>query len=61
MADEISIRRPALPGMEIAYAWLVQTKDGNTIIWHNGGTNGYRTYMGFDPKGFCPFGPRSIQ
>ena len=38
------------PDMEIAYAWHVQTKDGNSIIWHNGGTGGYRTYMGYDPK-----------
>jgi len=36
--------------MEIAYAWHVQTKDGNSIIWHNGGTGGYRTSMGYDPK-----------
>jgi D-alanyl-D-alanine-carboxypeptidase/D-alanyl-D-alanine-endopeptidase len=51
MADEVSIRRPTgLPNMEIAYAWHVQTKDGRSIIWHNGGTGGYRTYMGFDPK-----------
>jgi serine-type D-Ala-D-Ala carboxypeptidase/endopeptidase len=51
MADEISIRRPAgAPDMQIAYNWLIQTKDGNSIIWHNGGTGGYRTYMGFDPK-----------
>jgi hypothetical protein len=51
MADEISIRRPTgQPGMEIAYNWLVQTKDGNSIIWHNGGTGGYSSYMGFDPK-----------
>jgi hypothetical protein len=50
MADEISIRRPAGANMQIAYNWLIQTKDGNSIIWHNGGTGGYRTYMGFDPK-----------
>lgn len=50
MADEVSIRKPAGPAMEIAYAWHVQTKDGSSIIWHNGGTGGYRTYMGFDPK-----------
>jgi len=36
--------------MQIAYAWRIQTKDGNSIIWHSGGTGGYRTYMGFDPK-----------
>jgi serine-type D-Ala-D-Ala carboxypeptidase/endopeptidase len=51
MAEEISIRRPAgSPDMQIAYAWHIQSKDGNSIIWHNGGTGGYRTYMGFDPK-----------
>jgi hypothetical protein len=36
--------------MEIAYGWHVLTKDGKSIIWHNGGTGGYRTYMGYDPK-----------
>jgi CubicO group peptidase (beta-lactamase class C family) len=50
MADEVSIRRPVGGDMEIAYAWHVQSKDGSQIIWHNGGTGGYRTYMGFDPK-----------
>jgi D-alanyl-D-alanine-carboxypeptidase/D-alanyl-D-alanine-endopeptidase len=51
MAEEISIRRPAgPPDMQIAYNWFIQTKNGNSIIWHNGGTGGYRTYMGFDPK-----------
>jgi D-alanyl-D-alanine-carboxypeptidase/D-alanyl-D-alanine-endopeptidase len=51
MAAEVSIRRPAgSPDMQIAYAWHIQTKDGNSIVWHNGGTGGYRTYMGYDPK-----------
>jgi D-alanyl-D-alanine-carboxypeptidase/D-alanyl-D-alanine-endopeptidase len=53
MAAEISIRRPTLPsmvGMEIAYTWIIQTKNGKFIIWHNGATPGYRTYIGFDPK-----------
>ena len=51
MAAEVSVRRPAgSPDMQIAYAWHVQTKNGNSIIWHNGGTGGYRTYMGYDPK-----------
>jgi D-alanyl-D-alanine-carboxypeptidase/D-alanyl-D-alanine-endopeptidase len=51
MAAEVSIRRPTgMANMEIAYAWHIQTKDGNSIIWHNGGTGGYRTYMGYDPK-----------
>jgi CubicO group peptidase (beta-lactamase class C family) len=53
MAAEISIRRPTLPsmvGMEIAYTWIIQTKNGKSIIWHNGSSPGYRTYIGFDPK-----------
>jgi len=51
MAAEVSIRRPAgAPDIQIAYAWHVQTKNGNFIIWHNGGTGGYRTYMAYDPK-----------
>jgi len=53
MAAEISIRRstaPSLPGMEIAYTWIIQTKDGSSIIWHNGSSPGYRAYIGFDPK-----------
>jgi hypothetical protein len=51
MAAEISIRRPAgSPDMEIAYNWFIQTKNGKSIVWHNGGTGGYRTYMGFDSK-----------
>ncbi|HXB75167.1 MAG TPA: serine hydrolase [Candidatus Acidoferrales bacterium] len=51
MAAEVSVRKPAgASDMEIAYGWHVQTKDGQSIIWHNGGTGGYRTFMGFDPK-----------
>jgi len=36
--------------MQIAYAWHIQTKNGNSIVWHNGGTGGYRSYMGFNPE-----------
>jgi CubicO group peptidase (beta-lactamase class C family) len=37
------------PGTEVALAWHVFTANGRTIASHNGGTGGYRTYMGFDP------------
>lgn len=51
MADEVSIRRPAgASDMQISYGWHIQTKDASSIISHNGGTGGYRTYMGYDPK-----------
>jgi CubicO group peptidase (beta-lactamase class C family) len=51
MAAELAIRKPTgMPNLEVAYAWHILTKNGNTIVWHNGGTGGYRTFMGFDPK-----------
>ncbi|HEY3836182.1 MAG TPA: serine hydrolase [Bryobacteraceae bacterium] len=51
ITKEVSIRRSTgTPNMEIAYAWHVLNKEGRSIIWHNGGTGGYRTFMGFDPK-----------
>jgi len=51
MAAEVSIRKPTgAPGLDIAYGWHILTGKGSSIIWHNGGTGGYRTYMGFDQK-----------
>jgi serine-type D-Ala-D-Ala carboxypeptidase/endopeptidase len=51
MAAQLGIRRPAGgPNAEIAYNWFVQTRDGHPIVWHNGGTGGYRSFAGFDPK-----------
>ena len=29
--------------------WLVQSVGEETIVWHNGGTAGFRTFIGFDP------------
>lgn len=37
-------------GLEIAYGWHIFLRDGNPLIWHNGGTGGYRTFMGYVPK-----------
>jgi serine-type D-Ala-D-Ala carboxypeptidase/endopeptidase len=37
--------------MRVGLLWLTQTtRFGRTIVWHNGGTAGYRTYVGFDPE-----------
>ena len=41
---------PAGAGMEIGLGWLKRLKKGSEIIWHNGGTGGYRAFMGIDPK-----------
>ncbi len=37
------------PGEFIGLGWHILDKFGSHIIWHNGGTAGYRTYIGFDP------------
>jgi D-alanyl-D-alanine-carboxypeptidase/D-alanyl-D-alanine-endopeptidase len=29
--------------------WHITKKHGKVIIWHNGGTGGYRSFIGFDP------------
>ena len=53
MAAMLSVRRPSgNPGLEIALAWhiLSATSDDGIIIWHNGGTGGYRSFIGYDAK-----------
>jgi CubicO group peptidase (beta-lactamase class C family) len=51
MAAMIPPRRPTgTPNLEIALGWHIWTRDGHEIIWHNGGTGGYRTWIGFEPK-----------
>jgi CubicO group peptidase (beta-lactamase class C family) len=37
-------------GLTIGLAWHILTRPaGASIIWHNGGTGGYRSFTGFDP------------
>ena len=52
MASMLAVRRAAdSPALEIALGWLVlSTRGGRQIVWHNGGTGGYRSFIGFDPK-----------
>jgi CubicO group peptidase (beta-lactamase class C family) len=51
MAAQLGIRRAAGgANMEIAYNWFIQTRNGRSIVWHNGGTGGYRSFAGFDPE-----------
>lgn len=44
-------RRPtSSPAMTIGLAWhILKAPGGGSIVWHNGGTGGYRTFLGFDP------------
>jgi D-alanyl-D-alanine-carboxypeptidase/D-alanyl-D-alanine-endopeptidase len=51
MAAMLKERRPTGQlGLEMALGWHIFTTGGKEIIWHNGGTGGYRSFMGFDPK-----------
>ena len=36
--------------MEIALGWHIFKARGGDLIWHNGGTGGYRTFMGYNPR-----------
>jgi D-alanyl-D-alanine-carboxypeptidase/D-alanyl-D-alanine-endopeptidase len=37
-------------GMRIGLAWIVAKSDGGKdLIWHNGGTGGYRSFIGIIP------------
>lgn len=50
MAATLAVRRPTgSPTMEIALGWHVfKTPGGKELVWHNGGTGGYRSFVGFD-------------
>ncbi|MEL6440371.1 MAG: serine hydrolase [Cyanobacteria bacterium J06621_8] len=37
-----------IPDVEIGLGWHVFKKYGTEILWHNGGTGGYRSFIGFD-------------
>lgn len=51
MAAMLKVRRPTgQPGLEIGLGWHITRANGREMVWHNGGTGGYRSYMGFDPK-----------
>jgi CubicO group peptidase (beta-lactamase class C family) len=43
-------RRPTgAPDLDIAMGWHIWTRYGTEIVWHNGGTGGYRSFVGFTP------------
>ncbi len=51
LSSMLKTRRPAgVPGLEIALGWHVLSRGDREIVWHNGGTGGYRSFVGFDPK-----------
>src|SRR5499427_8690410 len=50
MAAMLAVRRPTpAANLSVALGWHVLTTHGKDLIWHNGGTAGYRTFIGFNP------------
>jgi len=51
MSAMLATRWPTGQGpLEIALGWHVFKTPGGDIIWHNGGTGGYRTFMGYHSR-----------
>ncbi len=51
MASLLAARKPTgMPTMEIARGWHILVKEDKEVFWHNGGTAGYRSFVGFSPK-----------
>jgi hypothetical protein len=51
MELEQTPRRDAgLPTLKIALGWHVSTKYDVELVWHNGGTGGYHSFVGFNKK-----------
>lgn len=51
MATAQEVRAPvAPPRVMIGLNWMIQREGADTIVWHNGGTGGYRTFLGLEPS-----------
>jgi CubicO group peptidase (beta-lactamase class C family) len=52
MADMLRVSRPGGgPALTIGLGWIVASPPppNPRIVWHNGGTGGFRSFAGFDP------------
>ena len=55
-APGIAALDPAWPfawGARIGAAWLTTQADGRDVTWHNGGTGGFRSWLGVDRRAAC--------
>jgi D-alanyl-D-alanine-carboxypeptidase/D-alanyl-D-alanine-endopeptidase len=51
MKAMLSVKRPTgQPFIDSALGWAIDTRGGGEIIWKNGGTGGYRTFIGYAPR-----------
>ncbi|MCU0239422.1 MAG: DUF3471 domain-containing protein, partial [Pyrinomonadaceae bacterium] len=51
LAEAIKMKRPTdSPNSQIGLGWHSLKLSENEIIWHNGGTGGFLSYLAIDPK-----------
>ena len=51
MPQAHAAQRPTgTPGLSVGLGWHIRRAGEHDIVWHNGGTGGYRTWMGFDAQ-----------
>jgi D-alanyl-D-alanine-carboxypeptidase/D-alanyl-D-alanine-endopeptidase len=51
MTAMLAVRRPTgVQGVEVGLALGILSRDGHEIVWHNGGTGGFRSFIGFERK-----------
>jgi len=51
IAATLSVRKPTgAENLAIALGWHVTSRDGIEFVWHNGGTGGYASFIGFSPQ-----------
>jgi hypothetical protein len=43
-------RTAGTPGMSIGLAWHIRLGGGANVVWYNGGTGGYHSFIGFDEQ-----------
>src|SRR6202140_1017054 len=49
MKAMLEVRRPA-GQTEMGLGWFLNSTEGKEIAVHNGGTGGFRSFVGYDPK-----------
>ncbi|MEU8311408.1 serine hydrolase domain-containing protein [Micromonospora sp. NPDC048887] len=47
-ADAATPRFDAGDDRRIGYGWFTSRHGGREVVWHNGGTSGFRAFLGFD-------------
>jgi CubicO group peptidase (beta-lactamase class C family) len=40
-------RETTMPNLAVGMGWHIRRTGDHDIVWHNGGTGGYRTWIGF--------------